>query len=43
MSQVETLAKILLGPLLLVQGLHTRRMTPEPGLMASNGPTMPPG
>ncbi|WP_263289944.1 MULTISPECIES: hypothetical protein [unclassified Pseudomonas] len=43
MSHTETLAKIRLGPMLLLQGLHTRRMTPEPGLMASNGPTMPPG
>lgn len=29
MSRVETLAKILLGPLLLVQGLYTRRVTPR--------------
>ena len=29
MNQVETLAKILLGPLLLVQGLYTRRVTPK--------------
>ncbi|PVZ57348.1 lipase [Pseudomonas sp. B1(2018)] len=29
MSRVETLAKILLGPLLLMQGLYTRRVTPR--------------
>ncbi|WP_421139760.1 SGNH/GDSL hydrolase family protein [Pseudomonas sp. NFX15] len=29
MSRVETLAKMLLGPLLLVQGLYTRRVTPK--------------
>ena len=29
MSHIETLAKILLGPLLLAQGLYTRRVTPK--------------
>lgn len=29
MSHVETLAKIILGPLLLAQGLYTRRVTPR--------------
>ncbi|MCP1418272.1 lysophospholipase L1-like esterase [Pseudomonas laurylsulfativorans] len=29
MSHTETLAKILLGPVLLAQGLYTRRMTPK--------------
>lgn len=29
MSRTETLAKVLLGPLLLVQGLYTRRVTPR--------------
>ncbi|KAB0496309.1 SGNH/GDSL hydrolase family protein [Pseudomonas vancouverensis] len=29
MSHTETLAKLLLGPLLLLQGLHTRRVTPK--------------
>ena len=29
MSHIETLAKILLGPLLLMQGLYTRRITPK--------------
>lgn len=29
MSRTESLAKILLGPLLLVQGLYTRRVTPR--------------
>lgn len=29
MSRIETLAKILLGPVLLAQGLYTRRMTPR--------------
>lgn len=29
MSKIETLANILLGPLLLMQGAHTRRVTPK--------------
>ncbi|MDF9773996.1 SGNH/GDSL hydrolase family protein [Pseudomonas baetica] len=29
MSRIETLAKILLGPVLLAQGLYTRRVTPR--------------
>lgn len=29
MSRTETFAKILLGPLLLLQGMHTRRVTPK--------------
>ncbi len=29
MSHTETLAKVLLGPLLLAQGLYTRRVTPK--------------
>ena len=29
MSHKETLAKVLLGPVLLAQGIYTRRMTPR--------------
>ena len=29
MSHTETLAKIFLGPVLLAQGLYTRRVTPK--------------